>query len=64
MSTTKVSWTTIEPKIKAVAAAAIALDGATILAELNGSITWRDALAAIVAIDLPAIAGYLKSSAP
>lgn len=57
----KVNWLALEPKIKAVAAAALVLDGATILAELNGTIGWRDAISAIVAIDLPAIAGYLRS---
>lgn len=60
----KVNWLALEPKIKAVAAAALILDGATVLAAWNGTVGWHDAIGAILAIDIPAIAGYLKSSKP
>lgn len=62
MSKPKVNWLALEPKIKAVAAIALTLNGATIIAALNGTTSWRDALALIVVTDAPAIAGYLKSS--
>lgn len=58
----KVNWLKLEPKIKAAAAAMLALDAASIIAALNGSTSWRDALVAIVGIDLPVLVGYLKSS--
>lgn len=58
----KINWLSLEPKIKAVAAVAVALNGATLLAALSGTTSWRDALALVLATDGPAIAGYLKSS--
>lgn len=58
----KPNWLALEPKIKAAAAAMLALDTASFLAALNGSTSWKDALVAIIGIDLPVIVGYLKSS--
>lgn len=58
----KVNWLALETKIKYAAGVMLALDGAGILAALNGSTSWKDALVAIIGIDLPVIVGYLKSS--
>jgi hypothetical protein len=60
----KTSWTKLNPKIAAALAAALALDGGTIIDELNGTITLREALVAVVGLDLPVLVGYLKSDAP
>jgi hypothetical protein len=60
----KVNWFALETKIKYAAGVMLALDGATIIAALNGSTTWKDALIGIVSIDLPVIVGYFKSSSP
>lgn len=60
----KVNWFAIETKIKYAAGVMLALDGATIIAALNGSTSWKDALIAIVSIDLPVLAGYLTPSKP
>lgn len=58
----KPNWLALETKIKYAAGAMLALDAASILAALNGSTSWKDALIAVAGIDLPVIIGYLKRS--
>jgi xanthine/uracil/vitamin C permease (AzgA family) len=54
----------LNPKIKYALGVALSLNAATIVALVSGTIGWREALAAILAADLPVLAGYLKGDTP
>lgn len=53
------SWLVLNPKIRNALATALTLDGGSVIAWLNGSITGRQAIVAIVGLDLPVFVGYM-----
>lgn len=56
------SWTDLTRKVKAALGAALALNGATVIALIADEISVRTAVVAILTADFPVLAAYLTSS--
>lgn len=56
------SWKKLNPKILYALGTALALDGGSVAAWLTGAVTGREAIVAVIGLDLPVLVGYLKSA--
>lgn len=57
-------WLKLHPKIAAALAAAVTVDGASVLAAWNGTVTWHETIGVIIGSAVTTAAGYLKGVSP